>query len=212
MGIILNPRGTAGSGKTELVRRISARYRSKPSQYSAAGDCLERLHKPGRTRRFAYRLRHPCGGAPLVVIGHYEVTSGGCDTIRAVDGGLKEAARWAASFAKSGHDVVMEGLRLSSDVEHTRALAQDEELQILRLSTPLQQCVRNLVARRRAGRGAVAAITSNVMFEHQQIEAACARLRQHAPVEDLTFDEALARAEALLGLPSAGEDVLPAAS
>ena len=135
-----------------------------------------------------------------MVVGHYEVTSGGCDTIRAVDGGLKEAARWAATFARSGHDVVMEGLRLSSDIEHTSELAQGQEVRVLRLRTPIEQCVRQLIARRRARKDAAPTIVKAVAAEHELIEAACKRLRRHLAVEDLSFDQALARARSLLGL------------
>ena len=55
-----------------------------------------------------YRLRHRLGGRPLAVVGHYEVTGGGCDTIRAADGGLGEIMRRAADYAASGHDVLLE--------------------------------------------------------------------------------------------------------
>ena len=203
MTVILNPRGTAGAGKTELVRRILARYGSSPRPGAVCTEGREALYRPGRRRPFGYRLQHPCGGSPLVVIGHYEGTSGGCDTIRAVDGGLAEVVRTAEDFARAGHDVVMEGLRLSSDVEHTLALARSQALRVLRLTTPLPHCVRNLLTRRRAGGHFVHAFASRVAAEDEEIEAACERLRPHASVEALGFEEALARAETLLGLAGA---------
>ena len=211
MTVILNPRGTAGAGKTELVRRILARYGSPPRPGAVCTEGLEALYRPSRRRPFGYRLQHPCGGSPLVVIGHYEVTSGGCDTIRAVDGGLAEVVRTAEDFARAGHDVVMEGLRLSSDVEHTLGLARSQALRVLRLTTPLPHCVRNLLTRRRAGGHFVHAFASRVAAEDEEIEAACERLRPHASVEALGFEEALARAETLLGLARSRAPTEPSA-
>jgi hypothetical protein len=135
-----------------------------------------------------------------VVLGHYEATSGGCDTIREVDGGLREILRSADEYAASGYDMLIEGLHLSSEVEVSRELARAQGLHILRLSTPLDQCVRNLVSRRRARRDAVPSIARNTAVEHRRVDEACERLAQDAAVEVLSFDEALVRAQDLLGL------------
>ena len=65
MGVIVNPRGTSGSGKTELVRRLLADYGRD------GDDRAEPVRREGRERPIAYRLRHPRGGRPLVLLGHY---------------------------------------------------------------------------------------------------------------------------------------------
>jgi hypothetical protein len=98
---------------------------------------VEPIYQSRRKLPFAYRLRHPSKGRPLVVVGHYEVTSGGCDTIRARDGGLAEAVAFAGEFASRGHDVMIEGLRLSSEVALSAKLAAAHPLHILLLSTPV---------------------------------------------------------------------------
>ena len=102
MGMIVNPRGTSGAGKTELVRRIIAGYGW------GRGGQVEPVSTPGRERPMFYRLRHPLGGRPLVLLGHYEATCGGCDTIRARDGGLDEVFRLATEQAAGGCDVLLE--------------------------------------------------------------------------------------------------------
>ena len=199
MGTIINPRGTSGSGKTELVRRIIAEYGWKQGAHHH-GSRVEPIHRAGRDLPLGYRLQHPFGERPLVVLGHYEATSGGCDTIRAVDGGLREILRSAGEYAASGHDMLVEGLRFSSEVEFSRELAQSHGLHILRLSTPLERCIRNLVSRRRARWDAVPSIARNTVAEHRRVDEACERLAWHATVEILSFDTALMRAQELLGL------------
>jgi hypothetical protein len=171
------------------------------------GDALNNVEPIYQSRRklpFAYRLRHPSKGRPLVVVGHYEVTSGGCDTIRARDGGLAEAVAFAGEFASRGHDVMIEGLRLSSEVALSAKLAAAHPLHILLLSTPVARCVQNLVARRRASKSSVPRIERNTAEEHRRVEEACERLRPHATVEVLNFDRALVRAQELLGLEGPG--------
>jgi hypothetical protein len=199
MGLILNLRGTSGAGKTELARLILAEYGWR-RQCPETHNRVEPVYRAARDVPFAYRLRHPRAGRPLVVIGHYQVTSGGCDTIRAQDGGLAEALRFAGDVASSDHDVLIEGLRLSSEVELSAKLAAQHLLHILRLSTPVEQCVTNLVSRRRVAKSRVRAIEGSTVEEHIRVEDACARLRLHATVEVLNFSQALARAKALFGI------------
>jgi hypothetical protein len=200
MAIIINPRGTSGSGKTDLVRRILAQYGWQPGAGSQGKVGLELIYREGRSRPLGYRLEHPLAGRPLAVIGHYEVTSGGCDTIRVSDGGLEEIVTRAADYAVAGHDVLIEGQRLSREYERSAELARAHDLHILRLTTPVEQCARNLVARRRARRDTWRFVAGAVAIEHEMVTEACARLAQNATVEALTFDDALPRARDLLGL------------
>ena len=198
MGVIINPRGTSGAGKTELVRRILAEYGWRRHAGFAGG--VEPIWRAGRPRPFGYRLAHPLGGRPLVVVGDYEVTSGGCDTIRAADGGLQEVIRRAGDYAAAGHDVLLEGQRLSSEYERSAALARSHRLHVLRLATPPDQCARNLVGRRRARRNTWPSVARTVALEHTMVGEACERLGQYATVELLGFNDALARAQDLLGM------------
>ncbi|WP_230531623.1 hypothetical protein [Microvirga roseola] len=209
MGVIVNPRGTCGSGKTELVRRILAQYGWRRDGRADAG-MLEPIHRAGRLHPLGYRLAHPGGGCPLVVIGHYEVTSGGCDTIRATDGGLEEIVRRAADYASTGHNVLIEGLRLSSEYDHSAELAKRHRLHVLHLATPVERCAQNLVRRRRARRDSWRLVVDAVAREHRLVEEACRKLMPHAAVEALGFDDAFARAQDLLGMRTSEGSVLSA--
>jgi len=194
MSVIINPRGTSGAGKTELVRRIMALYGM------GTDNPLEPVYREGRERPISCRLRHPLGRRPLAILGHYEVTSGGCDTI----GGVDEAFRLASEYASRDHDVLLEGLAISRESERSATLAQAHGLYILHLSTPLDQCVRNLVRRRRARRDTRPLISKIVATEYERVAEACRRLESCANVEVLSFDQALFRAQELLGFEPRG--------
>ena len=125
MGWIINPRGPGGSGKTELARRILA-----DCGWGQAGS-VEPIYRYGRECPIAYRLLHPCGGRPLVVLGHHERTSGGCDTIRAANGGLDEIFRLADAAASAGSDVLLEGAAWRAEHSHSAVLAQRYGLHVL---------------------------------------------------------------------------------
>lgn len=200
MSVIINPRGTSGAGKTELTRRIMAIY-----GWGRDGH-VEPVYRDGRRRPICYRLRHPLGGRPLAVLGHYEATSGGCDTI----GGTDEVFRLAGDYASTGHDVLFEGLLVSREYRRSAALAASHGLRVLHLSTPLDRCVRNVIARRRARRDIRPLISKNTATEHMRVGDACGRLRWYADVQVLSFDEALLRAQELLGLGRIGAAAMPA--
>lgn len=95
MGIILNVRGTSGSGKTEFARRILV-------SHSQLGYEPEPVVRIGRTKPIAYVLRAKGAAAlpPLLVIGHYERGSGGCDTILKADGGMDRVFTLASYYAE----------------------------------------------------------------------------------------------------------------
>jgi len=194
VGIIINPRGTSGSGKTELVRRLLADY-----GWNSAGS-PEPLRRPGRDRPIGYRLQHPLGRAPLMVLGHYDRPTGGCDTIGAMDGGLDEIYRLANRWASAGHDVLLEGSAWSADYMRSAALAARHSLYVLFLSTTVEQCARNLVRRRRLGRHAYPSLRKASLAQELSIRAACSSLESVAAVEHWEFEGALIRARELLGL------------
>jgi hypothetical protein len=198
MGVVINPRGTGGAGKTEFARRILAEY-----GWRKDGQ-VEPIHRDMRRWPIGYRLRHPLGRRPLVVLGHYERTSGGCDTFSARDGGLDEAFRLADAWASAGHDVLLEGSALSAEHERSASLARRHALHVLRLATPPEQAARNLVARWRARRDRRSLVAGALAAQRDAVEDACGRLRHVAAVEDLEFDAALRRAREVLGLPPEG--------
>lgn len=190
MGIIVNPRGAGGSGKTTLVRSIMA----------ACGEAAP-VRRPGRARPIGYRLRHPAGGPSLAVLGAYEATRGGCDTISRRDGGLEEIFRLAGLWAAEGHDVLLEGSSLGTEQARTAALAAAHPLHVIHLTTSAEDCARALLARHRLGRGVLPRLASEAARRQVEIASACDRLRLGAvEVEHLGPEEALQRIRHLLRL------------
>lgn len=201
MGVIINPRGPGGSGKTELVRRVLARYgwtNGRPGPQVAA------IRRDGRALPIGYRLRHPDGGGHLTVLGHYERTCGGCDTFRLEDGGLEQVFDAARRHAGEGDDVLLEGRELSLEHERSAWLAGLHPLHVLHLTTPAELCAKNLVARRRLRRAEWLRAHAAVVLEQARVSAACEKLSGVAALHVLDFDEALARIETLLRLRRPG--------
>jgi hypothetical protein len=99
--------------------------------------------------------------------------------------------------------VLLEGLHLSCEVELLSNVASRHAMHVLRLITPSDQCIEGLIKRRRADLRSVAKIAVAVKREDRSVAAACDRLRTHASVEALSFDQAYARTLELLAICSA---------
>ncbi len=192
MGLIINARGGGGSGKTTLARRILSDYRWQE------GGLILPLSRPGREAPMGYCLRHPSGGRGLIVLGDYGRRSGGCDTIPLVDGGLDEALRLAWFWADAGHDVFLESLALSAEVDRSAELAKRNNLHIILLATSADRSARQLIRRRRLTGSELARLFGAARRERESIERACDTLRSVATVEELDVDEAHVRVRQLL--------------
>lgn len=138
--MIVNIRGTSGSGKSTLVRQIMDLYEPRQPQF------IE-----GRKRPTHYVLGRKDGGRDggrdLAVLGHYETTCGGCDTIPE----MEQIFQLARFCHRAGYDVIFEGLLISADFNRTFALHQDGfPLLVAHLDLDLQLCLDSVNARRRA--------------------------------------------------------------
>jgi hypothetical protein len=202
LGLVINPRGTSGAGKTWLVREVMAAYRQTGLEPTP-------IMRQGRSRAIGWRLRHPLGGRTLCVVGDYRGVKGGTDTIPLTDGGLDEAFRLAHSEAAAGWDVLLEGYQLSFEHDQTVALAEAQRsrgsaLHVLCLEVPLSRCVQNVVRRRRAGRAARPAIERTAKAGQTALEQAWVALVQsEVSCEWLDPAAALRRVSTLLGLKPA---------
>ena len=131
--MIINIRGTSGSGKSFIVKKIMADFETKIS-----------LKTPNRKQPVGYLLKHP-ERQSLFVPGHYETPCGGCDTLKTFD----QTFELVRNAAREGNNVLLEGLLLNAEFRHTALLAQEFEVRVLALNVPLEVCLASVNRRRR---------------------------------------------------------------
>ena len=133
--MIINVRGTSGSGKSTVVRKIIDLFPRK---------CAIKV--PNRKRPLCYVLnRDEANYRPLLVVGHYETPCGGCDTILSINA--------AYDIVREGHskglDVLFEGLLLSADIRRTQALFDDGmPIKVIGMDVSLEECIASVNGRR----------------------------------------------------------------
>lgn len=131
--MIISLRGTSGSGKSHLVRRIVALYSQHRAKFQDGRmKPLYELH--GRNRE----------GRVLVTPGHYEIANGGIDTLSSLDDAYR-IAKWGHA---QGHDVLMEGKNMSDGVKFVDELHTiGTDVRVVVLMTPVEECVASVRAR-----------------------------------------------------------------
>jgi shikimate kinase len=133
--MIIQVRGTSGSGKTTVVKQVMKKLgpfhgvfiegRKKPLYYSYAKN--------------GYK------GPNIFVLGHYEADCGGCDTI-----GSAPAVFDLIKEVHTGDSIILsEGLLWSEDVKWSVELLGtiDTNVRALFLTTSTEECLRRVTAR-----------------------------------------------------------------
>lgn len=133
--MIIQIRGTSGSGKTSVMREVMKHF------------SWEKVYVPKRKKPLYYRHNG------IVVMGHYEDSAcGGCDTIGSAPQVWKEIQKLDPVEASV---VLCEGLLLSEDVKWATVMHEEEDeggpgLRIVYLTTPVEECLRRIQKRRDA--------------------------------------------------------------
>lgn len=160
--MILNVRGTSGSGKSTLAREVMTLY----------GGTRLHFKEEGRKRPLGYVLRAP-ERRPLAVIGSYESSCGGCDTINCYD----RCFALARQSHGTGCDVLMEGLLLSEETQRTIRVHQDGiPIVVLHLTVDIEECIASVKARRLADGNEKPLNEANTRRRVAVIERAVAKL------------------------------------
>ena len=136
MSTIVSIRGTHGSGKSTIVRKILDKYPHEELKFNESDK-----------RPYGYLVQMPTG-RELAVIGPYHTACGGCDAVQPYSVILdlvKDATH-------KGYDVLLEGALVSSSYGSVGHLLNEYAPGALFafLDTPLQTCLDRIKARRAA--------------------------------------------------------------
>lgn len=200
--MIINIRGISGSGKSTLARKIMGLYDSR---------IPVREKQPDKRRTPIGYLCTKLGTRTLGVVGHYESSCGGADTIHGYD--ILYPLIFEA--AKPGNHVLYEGLLISGDVKNTKTLLSNlsqipgQELRNVALRVPLEQCMESVTQRRiraweakgRPGEHPGPMPLHRAQAKQSQLESAVRRLNNDGiHVEWADRDEAFELVKGWLGL------------
>ena len=136
--MIIQIRGTSGSGKTWAMKRVMELLGPRSAVYVA-----------GRKQPLYYQFpedAHIPTTWAVYVLGHYEIACGGCDTL----GSARETFDvWAKLRSEvSLPHTLMEGLLLSEDSKWTLEMNKVDEVRVIYLTTPVEQCLERIRSRR----------------------------------------------------------------
>jgi hypothetical protein len=129
--VIIQVRGTSGSGKSTVVSKVM----------QAIGD-WDKVYVPPRKRPICYLHYREVAAKPILVLGHYEIACGGCDTIGSVP---QVFAAMQSLVAWDYEHIICEGLLLSEDVKWS--LPYKDNLKAIFLTTPVDECLRRVTKR-----------------------------------------------------------------
>lgn len=139
--MLIQIRGTSGSGKSFIVNKLMNKYKFKP--ICEKGEIMGYL----------------CKDLNLFIVGRYTTACGGCDSVPTQD----EICRRIKIGLKKGYNVLFEGLICSHIAERYAKLYKDcikrgISVTYVFLDTPLEKCRQNINKRRaKAGKPPVTA-------------------------------------------------------
>ena len=158
---IFNPRGTNGSGKTTIVRAVTSRL-TKYKDYTTRNGVFTTIYASP-------------SGTPVAVIGKYNNTCGGCDTVKRV----RDIVDAIAEVSEHAH-VIFEGLIVGTLQQLTKDIADacpNSVLHARALSTTPDECIERVLERRkRAGNDKPFDPSKTLLTKVRPVEAAARKL------------------------------------
>jgi len=163
--MIVNIRGTHGSGKSTVVKKILDRYGFEAESY---------IEKRGGKRPANYIVQLPGVLRPLYIIGCYETSCGGCDGIQP----YSEIWPRIVSFANRGH-VLLEGALVSSSYGNIGRASEcyGDDFVFAFMDTPLKKCIRQIEQRRAANGNTKPLNPDNTIKKHEAVARSIDKIR-----------------------------------
>lgn len=175
--MIIQLRGTNGSGKSTIVREVMSHFkmqkhfrgtRRQPIGYSSTGIDKRKLW----------------------VVGHYETDCGGCDTITSLDDVYSEVDHaWNA-----GYNVLYEGIMASGEYRRCVNLhKQTKDVYVLALDVPVEVCIPAIIQRREQnGKNLKPFVPDRTIRRAKEVRSMMEHLKiNHVPSRWVTREEAL---------------------
>lgn len=190
--MIINIRGTNGSGKSTVVREVMRRCAAVIPAY-----------KPGADRPYGYigcQQRTPESWPdPIFIVGHYGTACGGADTYPSID------AVYAAVHRERRYHVLYEGMLVQDDVRRAVELKDEvgvDDLLVIALDVPIEQCLESIRARRAEAGNGTPVNPENTVSRAERLKRTMVRLKEGGvQAEWHTRESALQRCIAAFGLP-----------
>lgn len=176
--MIVNLRGTNGSGKSTAVRKFLASLPGSKGwrwEDSKATDHphLVAHHTEGRKQPLYYTCE--VGSFKFALLGHYETPCGGTDTLKSYD----EIVDLSKKLHKKGYHVLFEGVLISGDTKQMfRIHKAVKDIRVICLTTSLEQSIDNIMKRReKSGRRLGQPLnTKNTKSKHNLVIACRAKM------------------------------------
>ena len=161
--VIINLRGTSGSGKSTIVRKLNGHYRT-----------FYHIFEEGRRQPISTLYFNPVDlVGSLFIPGHYETACGGCDTIKTPDK-VYELIRAAIV---SNWNIIYEGIIIQDDTRRLIELNAQYPVNIIELSTPIEDCLAGVQARRNARGDTRSLATKNTVDRFVRVHRTNDKLR-----------------------------------
>jgi len=161
--LIISIRGTSGTGKTTLARRVLF-------DEGVYGPARQVYKERRRVPLYYVREALAPGRRGIAILGSYENTTGGCDTISGNDIPFE-----MMRVIHDSYDCFFEGLLMSAEQHRTAKLHRDGyPVHLFYLNLSLEECLRS-VEIRRAARGVTAPLNPKTTASRHSA------LRHHPP-------------------------------
>lgn len=185
--MIIQIRGTSGSGKTTAMRTVMETITGKSPM-----DGWKQVMREGRKKPIAYWRNG------LYVLGHYESACGGCDNVGSAAKVFDEIAALgiATQVGVKSENILAEGLLLSEDFKWTNLLGQmGHDVRVYFLTTDVETCLQQIRLRRELAGNTKPLNENNTRNRVARIESARIRLTEAGNVtcRRLNFDQTVER-------------------